>query len=974
MAFVTLKRSIDRARCSRVSLVAVLMVLTLALRAWDLSHIPSWLWFDEAGNGLDARELLHGQFRLFFPRSLGKEPLFNYLITPFVAAWDSTSLAVRLPAGLVGTLMIPVLYAAGRALWPEDRRSGIITGLTAAAFWAVNYWPQSINRISFRANTLPLVLTLAVTAWLIWIQRPDRRRAATFGGLAALTLYTYLAARASLLLWPLLYLALPAAKRRRLQPTIIWAVVAFALAVAPLAGYFVFHPEDLFQRMGTVTVLVGADSLGEKAIVGLESLARVLGGFLGLTGDQLPRHNLPDRPPFLWPLAGLFVVGLSMSLANLVRSRLRATERCARDTYRLQRSWTLLLWWSLMILPGVLAAENNPHFLRLFGALPAALLIAAMPLTWTVDRLQNSNPVLRWTPPVLLIGFIVTNGINTAQAYFVNWARNTDLYDAYQGDIWTYGAQVHDEPAVVGVVSRSPYFYILDYAFKPTRFLQVSVAEEELEAELARIATTVRGMRVAVPAWRDGLLVDTDPKEALPFYLAREGTLLSRESFRNFDLLSFQMGPEPQFSVAGRRQTPNAAFSNGFRLLEARWGPAYPNPVRDGETAWAGTAIWAVLTWQSPPRASALLPDLKAALDLVDEVGHRLASDERLLLDAKHLPVSKWNQETLACSYHLVAIPATQLPGPLQLKARLYEAESLTPVRSQGPDANVAVTLASVNVQPNPRPVSVETLPLRARLDVRAASGVTLLGLAPWPDSVAPGQTLPLRAYWRIEAISPAQVFTFTLDEGAAQATARLPGNLPPGSIVHTDLDLRLRPEIATGAYPLRLGKIQLGEVNVAGRPRRFDVPDLWLSARAVYGETITLLGANAAEEAQAGRGTVRVAAGQTLTLALVWRAERTAERDLTRFAHLVGPDGRPVTQEDIVPCQGACPATSWVPAEILIDQVTLPIPADLAPGSYSLAIGWYDPTTLIRLPARDETGEALPDDMFRLLIVEVTP
>ncbi|MCX7707793.1 MAG: hypothetical protein N2204_07280, partial [Anaerolineae bacterium] len=216
--------------------------------------------------------------------------------------------------------------------------------------------------------------------------------------------------------------------------------------------------------------------------------------------------------------------------------------------------------------------------------------------------------------------------------------------------------------------------------------------------------------------------------------------------------------------------------------------------------------------------------------------------------------------------------------------------------------------------------------------------------------------------------------FTFTLGDGAVQVIARLPGNLPPGSIVHTDLDLRLPPEIATGAHPLRLGEVQLGEVHVAGRPRQFNVPDLWLSAQAVYGESVTLLGANAPEEVQAGRAILRVAAGQTLALTLVWRAERTAEHDLMRFVHLIGPDGRPVTQEDIVPCQGACPVTSWIPDEILLDQVRLQIPPGLAPGSYPLAIGWYDPSTLIRLPARNKAGEALPDNMLRLLIVEVTP
>lgn len=955
-------------------LVIALMALTLALRTWEIADIPPWLWFDEAGNGLDARELLHGQFRLFFPRSLGKEPLYNYLITPFVATWDGTTFAVRFPAALLGTLMIPALYAAGRALWPENRRCGTLAGLAAAGFWAVNYWPQSINRISFRVNTLPLMLTLAVVAWLVWTQRPNRRRAATFGALAALNLYTYLAARASLLLWPLLYLALPAATRRALRPTLGRAALAFGLVIMPLAGYFALHPGDAFQRMDTVTVLMREEDLTQKIVVGVESLARVLGGFVGLTGDLLPRHNLPGRPPFAWPLAALFVLGFGMLLGRAWH--FRKSQRCGPQNYNLlrlqpmQRSWTLSLWWGVMIVPAVLAAENNPHFLRLFGALPAALLIATVPVAWAVDHLNSRQ----WVPVTLLAGLIALNGYATVQAYFVTWSQDTDLYTAYQGDIWAFGAQVHSEPGAIGVVSRSPYFYILDYAFKPTRFLQVSVAEEELEAELTRVTPALRNARVAVPAWRDGLLVDTDPKEALPFYLAREGSLLARRPFRNFDLLSFQLGPEPQFAAAGRRQAFDTPFSNGFRLLEARWGASYPNPLRTDEMAWAGTAIWAVLTWQSPTGALDPAPDLKVALDIVDTAGHRLASDERLLLDAQHLPVSRWSEGAVARSYHLVTIPATQLPGPVRLEARLYEAASLAPVRTQGSEARIAVALAAVQVQPNPRPIALETLPLRQHLDLPAAPGITLLGLATWPDILAPGQTLTLRAYWRITTAGDAQALTFTLGENATSGVAQLPDNLSPGSIVHTDLDMRVPPEMPPGPHPLRLGQAHLGDVNIAGRPRQFTAPDLWLPIRASYGNTVMLLGINAAGEAQAGPALIRAAAGQALTLALIWQAKRTAERELTRFVHLIGPDGRPVAQEDRVPCEGGCPATSWLPGEILTDQARLQIPTALTPGRYTLAIGWYDPVSLIRLPARDAAGKPLPDNALRVLTVEVTP
>jgi hypothetical protein len=82
---------------------------------------------------------------------------------------------------------------------------------------------------------------------------------------------------------------------------------------------------------------------------------------------------------------------------------------------------------------------------------------------------------------------------------------------------------------------------------------------------------------------------------------------------------------------------------------------------------------------------------------------------------------------------------------------------------------------------------------------------------------------------------------------------------------------------------------------------------------------------------------------GQTITVTLAWRALSTPPQDLVRFVHMLGHDGKPLAQEDALPCGGACNAPSWLPGEVLIEQARLKIPETLAPGQYSLAAGWYD-------------------------------
>ena len=205
---------------------AILLLLagfTLFLRAWRLNSIPPWLWADEAAQGLNARDLLTGHLQAFFPRGMGQEPFYAYLTTPFVAAWDGQPFAVRIVAALLSALMVLALYLAARALWRDRPYAGVWAGVAAAGFWATNFWPQSMGRIGFQVNTLPLILTLAVVFWLCYTQQPTRRRAITFGLLAGLTMATYLAARITPVLWILLYLALPKPKRQLLRTTLPWA-------------------------------------------------------------------------------------------------------------------------------------------------------------------------------------------------------------------------------------------------------------------------------------------------------------------------------------------------------------------------------------------------------------------------------------------------------------------------------------------------------------------------------------------------------------------------------------------------------------------------------------------------------------------------------------------------------------------------------------------------------------------------------
>jgi len=77
--------------------------------------------------------------------------------------------------------------------------------------------------------------------------------------------------------------------------------------------------------------------------------------------------------------------------------------------------------------------------------------------------------------------------------------------------------------------------------------------------------------------------------------------------------------------------------------------------------------------------------------------------------------------------------------------------------------------------------------------------------------------------------------------------------------------------------------------------------------------------------------------------------------------------------QADGIPQQGLNPTWSWVPGEVVIDQVILTTAPDTPPGRYRLATGFYDAARGgERVDAFGADGEPLPDNLAPLMEIEI--
>ena len=413
-------------RLERLAAVGVVL-LGAALRFYRLPFQPG-LNFDEAANGFDILAVLQGQQHpIFFAANRGREPLFIYWQSLFVAMLGLSPFTLRLAAAFVGVLVVAATcFAAAQILsLTEPPKRARRVALLAAFVVATGYWPIVLSRVGLRAITLPLFELLAFG--FLWRGlRDDRWRDFALAGLCGgLAMYTYFSSRLLPILPALLCLAAlaTAPSRRRLGQFVLMAAV-WAVVFAPLGVYYLRHADDATSRIEEVSIL-NPQHGGDQPLRALAGALRTNARMLAVEVSDLPPQAFSGRAA-LDPAAALLLwLGLAVAGWRALRPRQPGVAALARPRAcplpagadagpsqpvpataqsgppaPLARSsgagswpkaatappWTawgrlpsafVLAWLAVMVVPSVLAIDA-PHYMRAIGALPALALLVAL--------------------------------------------------------------------------------------------------------------------------------------------------------------------------------------------------------------------------------------------------------------------------------------------------------------------------------------------------------------------------------------------------------------------------------------------------------------------------------------------------------------------------------------------------------------------------------------------------------------------
>jgi len=394
--------------------VLALMLLAGILRFYELGAWPPGLYHDEAYNGLDALRVLAGDHPLYFVANHGREPFFIYLVSLSVGWLGRSVYAVRLPAAIIGTLLIPATYFMARELF--GRRVGLLT----AAITTITLWPIHLSLIGFRAGSLPLFIALSIGLGVHAYRSGRTLHWIIAGVVYGLSFYTYLASRFTPLALGLMLIIVLLTRRSKMQwrNLIIFAITTLIVAT-PLIMTALMQWDVVMGRPGDVSIFNPAINHGDPIGSLVRSMAAAVGMFFW-RGDGIARHNVPYRPVF----DPIMVIFFAWGLIRLIVAALGPTPppykplpdflRPGSDMHFSPRlpplsklaSLFVLIWIPIMLLPTILA-EDAPHFLRAVGVLPVALIVPAIGLETLAQWLKvRGKRVLSYSVvgAVLIVG------------------------------------------------------------------------------------------------------------------------------------------------------------------------------------------------------------------------------------------------------------------------------------------------------------------------------------------------------------------------------------------------------------------------------------------------------------------------------------------------------------------------------------------------------------------------------------------
>lgn len=400
-------------------LLFCIVIFSFSLRIYDLDKIPNSISADEAAFGYNAYSVLktgrdefgHKLPLLFQSFDDHKNPVFAYLLVPFIKIFGLNDFAIRLPSVLAGTATVIFFFFLTRFLVSDAK-----VALTAAFFAAFSPWLIQYSRIALETQSALLLTLAGICAFFAGTNK--RIYYFLSAVLLGFSFWTYYASK----LFILLFLPVLLLFRKRFNKSVIVFITIFLIFTIP---YFVIisKSNELVRQYG-ISVFSGSQDLERDANYALADrengiffgniihnrrltfINLVAGGFLRIINLELlfspnDQNQIPaTRLFYLWQLP-LLVLGA----VYLYKKR--------------KVFWFIVFFLLIGYIPG--AITQLPVFDRriLINSYPL-ILLSAIGLWTILQKIDAKSPVLSRVSKTVIFILIITSFFIYSHNYFLH--------------------------------------------------------------------------------------------------------------------------------------------------------------------------------------------------------------------------------------------------------------------------------------------------------------------------------------------------------------------------------------------------------------------------------------------------------------------------------------------------------------------------------------------------------------------------
>lgn len=448
-------------------LIALIIIIGILFRFYQLDILPPGLHADEAANGIDVFKILEKHdYRVVYDSNGPRQALFFYLQAIFVAILGNNILALRIAPALIGIASIIMVYLYSKD-WFGDR-----IAFWASFFMAVNPWVVTISRDGYRASLVPFFIA-AVLFFGGRAYKTSKARYFILAGISfALGFYTYHSYNVFgfIVFATLTYLLIIRDKFiTKNVKNLILAVFFFVLTIFPLARYVINNPSDYSSRTNDVSIL----NLGINSVKFFKTLtvntAVTLWQF-NFLGDQNSRHNPPGIPLLNIFVSLMFLLGLIIVFKRRKKKKYLA----------------MMLAFFSMLLPSILTADGGlPHALRSFGTAATVFTIAAIGIDYCYKRQnvifdKNFAKKYKLTLIALVAIYLIVSGW---LQYFYFWGKDPRTYTAYHADMVALANYINEDHSGLKLILISNPYRVMTAEYLTHKKSQYQLmSREQLQA------------------------------------------------------------------------------------------------------------------------------------------------------------------------------------------------------------------------------------------------------------------------------------------------------------------------------------------------------------------------------------------------------------------------------------------------------------------------------------------------------------